>query len=594
MMPVNVRSAVPGRLLLLVILVHLVAPGCTGTRIEFEREGEACLKDPDCPGGACVGGVCKFPDALPSTDAGADGGGLDGQSTGDVAALTDGQAALDAVEPSDGVASADVGTSVDGAAQPDTSGLDGASAGDASTDGAGQDAGPADAGCTDPSCEPTATVLGRTFYAVPKAMHGYVELAVYPAGGCAGADGSGALKSLTSNAKGEYSVALPPGSYCLLALHHGTASHTGDFTLKAGQTRMAHIFLHGEGFIARCGLVTDADTGAPVAGATVSIANGQADNRVTSTLTNAQGQYCLHAFGLLSAKDWWLRALAGGHALKSQPASEAQHAFVDLALEASTTSTCFEEGFESDSGWTASAASASLQWHRRQNGDKANTHIPACVDVSLDEECYPKPASPFDSCQICSATGEGGCIPKPGLLPRAPKGQWAAWFGDSSPSAAASYLGSGGSCAAQSGGISAVPLKGTFTSAAIAVPAATTDLSLRLWMWYEIESQLKKGVTRDSLDVQVSTDGVQFSSLGALHPDGDFAGEASAGYTSAGYAVAPIWALIELPLPAALQGQVAAAGKLYVRFSFETGDTQRNGFRGWLVDGLKVIGKGCK
>lgn len=94
--------------------------------------------------------------------------------------------------------------------------------------------------------------------------------------------------TVTTNAQGQYSIAnVPPGTYTVNVSLAGYSSNSGAATVASSLTTTTNVALTPlPGSIT--GLITDASTGQPIAGASVSTAPA------TSTVTtNAQGQYTI-------------------------------------------------------------------------------------------------------------------------------------------------------------------------------------------------------------------------------------------------------------------------------------------------------------
>jgi hypothetical protein len=215
----------------------------------------------------------------------------------------------------------------------------------------------------------------------------------------------------------------------------------------------------------------------------------------------------------------------------------------------------FSDGFETESGWTATGF-----WNRSTllNGGSpiVNTLFPKYVDAA-------------------SGDGSNGVLPSPFA------GSYAFWYGNP---LAGNYIGTQQPFDADhSGGISTSPNSGTLTSPPIAIPTATgVPIKLRFNTWWEIES-----VNPSSFDImQVSVQVVDGPTtvLGVLNPSSDPSSDhpASTPLTTGGFDSAPVWVEV-------VQDLSAFRGKtVRLVYSFNTIDVLYNGFRGWVIDNIRV------
>ncbi|MEO7082904.1 MAG: hypothetical protein ABI442_18670 [Gemmatimonadaceae bacterium] len=215
----------------------------------------------------------------------------------------------------------------------------------------------------------------------------------------------------------------------------------------------------------------------------------------------------------------------------------------------------YSDGFETPSGWTATGL-----WHRstlRTGLDPiVNSLYPNFVDLA-----------PGDA--------SGGALPSPFA------GSWVFWYGGD---ATGNYIDvQSPSDAQHSGGTSTAPHSGTLTSPPIAVPAtAGGAVVLRFNTWWEIESTNPSTFDIMALAVHDVAAGTT-TSLGTLNPKSDPAGEHhSTPFTSAGYNLPPRWVEIAVDL-SAYRGRT-----VQIIYSFDTQDVLYNGFRGLLIDNVRV------
>lgn len=135
-----------------------------------------------------------------------------------------------------------------------------------------------------------------------------------------------------------------------------------------------------------------------------------------------------------------------------------------------------------------------------------------------------------------------------------------------------------------SGGRSTSSNSGTLTSPVIDLSAATNP-QLDLQTWWEIESVNPNSSGYDLMRVQVSQNGGGFVTVRTLNPyvDPNDADREAKPFSSAGYNRMPVWANETLDL------SEYAGSEIRIRFAFATVDSLYNGFRGWVLDNLRVV-----
>ena len=341
-----------------------------------------------------------------------------------------------------------------------------------------------------------------------------------------------------------------------------------------------------------CGKVTDAKSGKPLAGATVTL-SGDNGAVLASVTTDANGKYCLPKMAPLTAKTWTLTAVAPAYDPQTKgpiAAAGGKVTSVDFTLKPSVKKACVTANFEAgSSAWTASAVVDGAGWQVRDGGNVlVNSAAGKCVNIPPDESCKPS-GKPLDPCPICFDAAATGCLPKAGALPRAFEGKRYAWFGNPKTG---NYLGNLNKCVVGNGGKTAQVIVGTYTSPKLAIAKSATEMRVMFRHWFEVESQ-SPGALHDKMQVQASADGKTFMTLGTLTPITLQAGSPGKGQTSAGLFTAPRWVLVSLPVPAVLANQVKTTGFITLRLSFDTADKELNGFRGWAVDELQIVASGC-
>jgi hypothetical protein len=429
-----------------------------------------------------------------------------------------------------------------------------------------------------------------------------------------------ALAVQTTNALGKYFfLDVSAGDFCVDAAAPGFLSmRSDDLAFATDDIRLVSFGMQPGGdptalpnYATVCGRVDDTG-GALLAGATVNLiaTTGTGRGIVGSDESSDYGNYCIvgapmsDETGLFGG--WGGAALHAGHGIAvaaagAIPAASRVTIFRDWTLVPTPMQpVCFSDGFETDLGWAASPAQDGVAWGRRADALLLNDSVPACVSLPAENEsCAPDAMDPEDECAICAAPGAGACIPAPGALANAYAGTWVQWFGDP---ASGSFLGGGGTCGFLDGGVSVVTLDGTLTSPPIDLGLAA-DATLRFAAWWEIESVDPASTQYDVMSVFAAADPAAFDTtfgctsalecatcplcVGILNPPFDRSGGGDQPFSSGGFNAAPVWHLYEFDL------SPWAGGPVYLRFRFESIDSNYNGFRGVAVDDVLILGTGC-
>lgn len=209
----------------------------------------------------------------------------------------------------------------------------------------------------------------------------------------------------------------------------------------------------------------------------------------------------------------------------------------------------FFDDMESGAGdWTATG-----QWHMQLNPD----------EVAVSGDINPGLVS----------------LPDFGDLPYAYSGDYVWWYGSEDDG---TFLDEWEltSQTDKNGGWSDTANEGELISGSIDLTTSETA-NLTFWNWWEIE-----GVDVDRYDlmsVYVSTDdGVTWSTVAEMNPINDVDGEAWKPYSSGGLGQVGQW----IHTQADLSDYVGNTIRL--KFHFDTVDEKYNGFRGWLLDDVRI------
>jgi hypothetical protein len=191
----------------------------------------------------------------------------------------------------------------------------------------------------------------------------------------------------------------------------------------------------------------------------------------------------------------------------------------------------------------------------------------------LSNSAFPTFVSTFNSVGVA-----GGTVPPPF------RGNRSGWYGQFSTG---NYIGTQltGDLAG-SGGTSTAFNSGAFVSPELEVPNVSADVELRFKTWWEIEGVQPS--TFDIMTVEIEHGVGEVDTVAVLNPESDpdpppiSTDRAAMPYTSKGFNTAPDWEDEAIDI-SAYKGQMVS-----IRFSFNTVDHQYNGFRGWLVEDVRV------
>lgn len=374
-----------------------------------------------------------------------------------------------------------------------------------------------------------------------------------------------------TNADGAYRIdGLSAGTFRLETSATGYVTNSAESVVveeRADEVVRADFGLPPDGAVQRFGTFSGRvfdDAGAPLAGATVSLSGGTQTNGVFRSVTAAaDGTYGIAAVVLDDAsgqpiQEFTAIVSASGFATSRRVVDLVENqtiANVDFALNPpSGESVIFEDDFESDTGWEVTGF-----WNRSTLDGIVNTAYPTYVQLAPDDDSE-------------------------GALPAPVSGAFAHWYGQPETG---NYLGTQiDGDAENSGGTSVESNTGTLRSPGFTLPGDATSLTLRFSTWFEIESVNPNESGFDLMVMlveDVNTGAV--TELGRLNPfvDPTLENRESIPFTSGGFNVAPVWRLAEADL-SPFAGQT-----IRLLFTFDTVDNLFNGFRGWIVDVVRVV-----
>ena len=380
-------------------------------------------------------------------------------------------------------------------------------------------------------------------------------------------------KVATTDSAGHYVFYnnVPDGSYTLsVAGSSFQQSATSTLTMAASAPVKADVALtlatsHGT-FASLSGRVLSS-TGVAVAGAAVAISGGSQTNGVfKATTTSADGTYSFAGINLNDASipsspiqsftvsGRSAAGEAGSTAALTLVANEIR-ANVDVNLLApGTVTNYFSDGFETGiTAWTKTSG-----WNLRGTAPIVNQAYPIYVKLAPND-------------------GSAGAVPLPAT------GSGAAWIGFP---ASGNFMGQQLSTDTPlSGGTSASIYSELLTSPSFAIPASALRATLAFDTWFEIESVSPNLNGNDIMEVLVTDVSANVtSSLVRLNPfeDPSAPNRNAIPFTSGGFNRAPVWRPVFVGLDA-YRGKTVKLG-----FCFRTVDQLHNGFRGWLIDNVRV------
>ncbi len=326
-----------------------------------------------------------------------------------------------------------------------------------------------------------------------------------------------------------------------------------------------------------------------IQGANVSISGGAATNGIFSTaITDANGRYNL----LINVNTSLADALQTSTIIIS--AEGYQSRSINYSVVNGTTNTginiqlttgsnagnmLFHETFEPDSPTVA-------QWTTTKvMGDNVDNmwHIHTAGENIINE------AYSDGFVRLAPNDTSAGAVPDP------IEGIQAYWYGSKIVDPAGSVQGNFidtqyTADSANSGGTSSeTNNSGWLTSPVIDLSSATGDLSLTFRTFWEIESVNPNSDGFDLMTIEASNNGgTTWTPIARLNPLSDPASLQNRDpipFSNTGYNSAPIWSQQELIQLL----DIAGSSEVMIRFSFNTVDELYNGFRGWMIDDIKII-----
>lgn len=359
----------------------------------------------------------------------------------------------------------------------------------------------------------------------------------------AGADVIAGTRITVTDTLGTYTITnLPVGTLTIQASKTGYSSNSINVMIKNAETTTASNIVLSPlssttGTIS--GKVLSLNTSSPIPNARV-VAQGK------TVYTDSRGDYTISGLSIGNVTvDVYAYGYLNDSAVVNIPSTGS--AYKTFRLQEVSVSEFYDD-FESDKGWAATGL-----WNRVDNTTLTkNTLVPDYITLASGDD---------------------------GSLPQAKSGSHTFWFGKSDTG---SYINQQlPTDTLLSGGTSVFPhLKGDLVSPSISLIGFST-VTLSFWSWWEVEGRNPK--LFDKMEVKISIDnGSTWTTLLTLNPDFSRPEEIDKPYSSAGYFTKPVWVKNVIDL-------TPYAGKnIRLCFSFDQGDLQSNGFRGWFIDDVTI------
>ncbi|UUN14636.1 MULTISPECIES: S8 family serine peptidase [Idiomarina] len=363
---------------------------------------------------------------------------------------------------------------------------------------------------------------------------------------------------------------LKPGSYSVYAEATDYQSSAVSFTVTTDEPQTIYLnmtTLDAGSVGSISGRVVNQND-EPVAGASVRISGGELTNGYfASAVTNSAGEYVISNISKVSStgqpiESFTMEATASMHttAVRDEvivlAGLDRVENFRLNELEESEE-VIFADSFENGPGeWSAVG-----MWHLESMTGNSLYNL-------LVDEGY-----------VLFAPDE---VADHAYLPQAYDGDYVWWYGKADTG---TFIGEQASSdTLLSGGRSTSSNMGMLTSPVIDL-SNTNQPMLDLQSWWEIESVNPNSSGFDLLRIQVSMNGDNFVTVRTLNPyvDPNDTQRAAKPFSSAGYNRKPVWTNELLDLSAYVGSQIQ------IRFQFATIDHLYNGFRGWVIDHVRVV-----
>ena len=354
----------------------------------------------------------------------------------------------------------------------------------------------------------------------------------------------------------------PTGDVTVEAVANGYNGSSTIITVNSGGTTPANLYLIPISGGTIEGTITNSLTGVPVSGARIVGPNG------IETATDSLGKY---SFTAVAAGDVSVTAYANGYLyqFKNDTLQNHETLILNFALVPTDEATAWIDDFETDRGWKSTGyfSTTTTAWQRLPLTSRIirdDMSIQGFVTLPNGDDRLPVPLT----------------------------GDYVYWFGQlvDQPITQGSYIATQKiGDTSHSGGTST---QGYFVSGDLTSPVIDiTNFAyamLDFTTWWEIEGRNPaSGYDRMEVYLSVGPTYQNWNKIAVLNPIAD-PDHSTSGlhpdwpYTSGGYNLAGRWVEHKFNLTDYVGKQIK------LKFSFNSGDNQFNGFRGWVIDNVGI------
>ncbi|HEX9746124.1 MAG TPA: hypothetical protein VGB30_11930 [bacterium] len=350
------------------------------------------------------------------------------------------------------------------------------------------------------------------------------------------------------------------------------------------------------------GVILDGQTGDPILGAQATLDGGaQTGGIIQSRITDSRGHYCFYAVPTFQQTNWTVNAFHSNYLPDSQTdvpsAINKATAQVDFLLTPLNAEDVWFENFEAgpsnvgtQQDWTFTRVQSETMpditfgmttYHDQTTAGDILWHVQDPGTNPSQDNFYPA--------GICSLPPDDT---SDGWIPDAFEGHRYMWYGEELDNTggqphSGTFIDEWSGSTSPGGWSSNSNNAGTARTGPIDL-SAQTDLTMTFQVYWEIES-VDPSIQYDAIDVLISKDGTAWDLLDRLNPlsepiPDDPGQNAPIPYTSSGFNQAAVWSPGVYDL-----SNYAGESTVYLRFDFDTIDSLYNGFRGAIVDNIRIL-----
>lgn len=378
------------------------------------------------------------------------------------------------------------------------------------------------------------------------------------------------IQSATTNSDGTKPAWFKPGSYSVYASSPDYQSSAVGFATSVEEPQWVYINMTSteSGLVGSISGQVVNQNDEPIAGASVRISGGEQTNGYfASAVTNSAGEYVISNISKTASNGQPIPSFIMEASASMHSTVVREEVIVLAGLDRAenfrlneviyTEGVIYESSFEDGlGGWEATG-----MWHLEALPGNSLYNL-------LVEGGY-----------VAFAPDE---LSDFAYLPQAIHGNFVWWYGEADTGTFIGTQREGDY--PLSGGMSVSSNDGTLTSPPISLSDASNP-QLDLQTWWEIESVNPNSNGFDLMHIAISQDGENFITVRTLNPyvDPNDSDRDAKPFSSAGFNRMPVWANETLDLSS------YAGSEIRIRFTFSTIDSLYNGFRGWVIDNLRVV-----